>query len=271
MPSESARATAANKAAAPLAGRRILVTRAPHQASELAGCLRVLGAEPILLPTIEIAPPASYAALDTALADLNRFDLVAFTSANAVAAFADRAKHLGIPATPKRIAAVGPATARALEAIGLRADVVPPVFTAESLGETLRPEANGREVLLVLAEDTPPTLHNALAAASARVTIAAAYSNRIPAASLAAAGSLFAESTAWPDAIAFTSASTARNLAALLAATGTVLPPAIVRASIGPVTSRALAELGLPPQVEAAESTITALVDAVATHFAANR
>lgn len=261
----------AARSAQPLAGRRILVTRAPHQASGLADRLRSLGAEPILLPTIEIAPPASYTALDAALNDFARLDLVAFTSANAVAAFAERTKHLGIIAapTPKHIAAVGPATTKALEAIGLRADVTPPVFTAESLGETLRPEAAGREVLLILAEGAPPTLRNALTAAGAHVTVAAAYSNRIPAASLAAARTLFSNPTTWPDAIAFTSASTARNLAALLAASRIALPPSVVRASIGPVTSRALAELNLPPQVEARESTIPALVEALAVHFAA--
>lgn len=273
QPAESARTTSALEESAPLAGRRILVTRAPHQASDLADRLRALGAEPILLPTIEIAPPASWAALDSALVQIARFDLVAFTSANAVAAFADRAKHLGLaPAPiPKRIAAVGPATARALDAIGLRADITPPLFTAESLGETLRPEIAGREVLLILAEDAAPTLRDLLASAGARVTVVAAYSNRIPAASLTAARSLFLNPSSWPDAIAFTSASTARNLAALLAASAIALPPTIVRASIGPVTSEALRNLGLPPHVEARESTIPALADTLAAHFAATR
>lgn len=255
--------------AEPLAGRRILVTRAPHQASELADRLRALGAEPILIPTIEIAPPSSYTALDAALGNLARFDLVAFTSANAVSAFADRARHLGIEPAPKRIAAVGPATTKALEMIGLHADVIPPVFTAESLGETLRPEAGDRKVLVVLAEDAPPTLQNSLTSAGAHVTVAAAYSNRIPAASLTAVRTLFSEPSAWPDVIAFTSASTARNLAALLAASGTTLPHTIARASIGPVTSRALTELGLPPHTEAAESAIPALVDAITAHLTA--
>ena len=262
---------AAHGALPPLYGRRIVVLRAPHQASELADRLRALGAEPIPLPAIEIAPPASFAALDAALAQLAAFDLIAVTSANAVAAFTERARHLALaPArVPKRVAAVGPATARALDAIGLRADVVPPIFTAESLGKTLRPEAAGREVLLVLAEDAPSTLRDALISAGARVTVAAAYSNRIPVASLAGARTLFSDSGTYPAAIAFTSASTVRNLHALLVAVGIALPPAIVRASIGPVTSRVLSELGLPPQVEAAESTIPALVDALAAYFAA--
>jgi uroporphyrinogen-III synthase len=255
----------------PLAGRRILVTRAPHQASELADRLRALGAEPVLLPTIEITAPTSYAALDAALADLASFDLVVFTSANAVAALADRAKHLGIAPAPKRIAAVGPATSRALEAIGLSTAITPPVFTAESLGETLRPEASGCSILLVLAEDAPPTLRDALTAAGAHLTIAHAYSNRIPAASVTTARTLFSNPAFHPDAIAFTSASTARNLFALFATAGLSLPKTIVRASIGPVTSHALAELDFAPQVEARESTIPALVDALCAYFTANR
>jgi uroporphyrinogen-III synthase len=254
----------------PLTGRRILVTRAPHQASELADRLRALGAEPILIPAIEIGPPASYASLDDALARIASFDLVAFTSANAVAAFAERAQYLGLTPVPRRIAAVGPSTRKALEAIGLGADAMPPVFTAESLGETLRPEVNGRGVLLALAEDAPTTLRDALAAAGADVTVAAVYSNRIPAGSLDAVRKLFADRKNWPDAITFTSASTAINLAALLATTHLTMPDSVVRASIGPITSRALAELGLPPQVEAAESTIAALADALAAHFSAH-
>ncbi|HWG17725.1 MAG TPA: uroporphyrinogen-III synthase [Acidobacteriaceae bacterium] len=254
----------------PLVGKRILVTRAPHQASELADRLRALGAEIILIPTIEIGPPKSFAALDTALAQLATFDVIAFTSANAVSAFAERARHLGIGPKPKRIAAVGPSTAKAVEALGLRADIIPPVYTAESLGETLRPEASGRNVFVVLAEAAPTTLHDALVAAGARVTVAAAYSNRIPAVSLSAIHELFGNESHWPDAITFTSASTARNLTALVERAGAAVPHAVVRASIGPITTRALAELGLGPQVEAREGTIASLVDALAAHFSAH-
>lgn len=251
----------------PLQGRRILVTRAPHQASDLVDRLKALGATPVLLPTIEIGPPNSYAALDGALARLAEFDLIAFTSANGVDAFRQRAEELGLTVAPRPIAAVGPATARALESIGLRPDLMPPVFTAESLGHTLAPAASGRKMLLVLAADAPRTLKEILIAAGAEVTVAEAYANRIPDGSLAAAAALFAEGGNLPDAVTFTSASTAVNLAALLDAARLHLPEAVVRASIGPVTSRALRELGLPPHIEAAESTIPALVDAIHRYF----
>ncbi len=220
-----------------------------------------------MVPTIEIGPPSSFAALDAALAALAEFDLTAFTSANAVEAFHRRAVELGIAVVPRRIAVVGPATARVLSSVGLRADVMPATFTAEALGETLAPEAANRRVLLVLGEDAPGTLRAALEAAGAEVTVAAAYRNRIPEASLAAVTSLFADPPEYPDAVTFTSASTAGNLVALLAAAGLKLPDEVVRASIGPITSRALGELGLPPHLEAIESTIPALVNVIANHF----
>jgi uroporphyrinogen-III synthase len=254
-------------AALPLAGKRILITRAPHQASELADRLSGLGATPILIPTIEIGPPTSFAALDAALASLSDFDLVAFTSANAVHAFRERAEVLGLRPAPNRIAVVGPATARAVESMGLRVDVAPTTFTAESLAQTLLPEAPGRRMLLVLAEQAPATLETALIAGGAHVTVAAAYCNRIPTTSLSAVTALFAEPANYPDAVTFTSASTAGNLMALLEAAGLTLPATVIRASIGPITSRALRDLGLPPHLEAAESTISGLVTALAAHL----
>jgi uroporphyrinogen-III synthase len=251
----------------PLTDRRILITRAPRQASELADRLTDLGATPILVPTIEIGPPTSFAALDAALASLSSFDLVAFTSANAVEAFRQRAGLRGVEPRPKRIAVVGTATARALESIGLHADVIPPTFTAEALAETLLPEAAGRRILLILAEHAPATLRTALQAAGAHVTVAAAYGNRIPADSLAAIAAVFSDPAQVPDAVTFTSASTASNLLALLEAANLTLPASVIRASIGPITSRTLRDLGLPPHLEASEPTILALVAALAAHF----
>jgi uroporphyrinogen-III synthase len=251
----------------PLAERRVLITRAPHQASELADRLSALGAIPVLIPTIEIGPPASFEALDAAVAALASFDLVAFTSTNAVRAFQERAAAMGIAPLAKRIAVVGPATASAVETLGLRVDVMPSVFTGEALGQALLPEVRGERVLLVLAEYAPGILESVLKGGGAAVTVAAAYKNRIPGTSLSAVKSLFAERAGYPDAVTFTSASTAKNLAALLEAGGLTLPDTVMRASIGPITSRALVELGLPPHIEASEPTIPALVEAVAWHL----
>jgi uroporphyrinogen-III synthase len=273
-----------------LADRRILITRAPHQASALADELLRLGAVPILVPTIEIAPPTSFAALDVALGNLTAFDLVIFTSANAVDAFHRRAQLLSLIPKPKRVAVVGPSTARALQAIGLRANLIPPTYTAASLAATLAPEVSRQHILILLPEDpdhsspgapsiaalrdgwdanpSPSPLAAALTAAGATVTLAPAYRNRIPAESIAALCHLFSAPENYPNAITFTSASTALNLVALLNAAKLILPESVVRASIGPVTSHALRELNLPPHLEAASATIPALANSLAAYFA---
>ena len=255
----------------PLAGKRILITRAPHQASQMAERLRGLGASTILIPTIEIGPPSSFATLDTAITSLDDYQLIAFTSANAVHAFAERAKVLGTTISASRIAAVGPATARAVETIGLSVEVMPPKFTAESLAETLLPEARGANVLLVLAQDAPPTLERALTAGGAHVRTAIAYANRIPEASFLDITELMSDAARIPHAAMFTSASTAVNLVALLKAAGMTLPDAIARISIGPVTSTALRELGLPAHAEAKVATIDALLDTVSSYLLHHR
>jgi uroporphyrinogen-III synthase len=155
-----------------------------------------------------------------------------------------------------------------VEAIGLRVDVVPPVFTAESLAGTLAPEAGGRRFLLMLAEEAPTALRDRLERAGAtEVRVVAAYGNRVPEGSVAAVRELFGAAAAWPDAVTFTSASTARNLVGLLDAARLALPEAVVRASIGPVTSKALRELGLSPHVEAREASVVGLVVALVGYF----
>lgn len=252
----------------PLAGRRVLVTRAPHQASELADRLRQASAEPILIPTISIAEPHSFAALDAALACLDTYDWMIFTSANAVEAFHRRAQFHRITQLPHHIAAIGPATEHAARVVGLPVDLVPPTAVAESLAEQLAPHAAGKNFLLVRAAQARDVLPQALLQAGARVTIAEAYRNEIPLSSVAALRDLFASPFAYPDAVTFTSASTARNLASLLEEAGLSLPPGLILASIGPVTSAAMRELGLTPSVEAREASVTALVSALAEYFA---
>ena len=251
----------------PLAGRRVLITRAQTQASALAVKLAELGAEPILIPTIAILPPEDDVLLTQALAELDRFDWLIFTSANAVEVFAQRLER-GRP-HPK-IAAIGPATAQALAQHGLAVALMPESFVAESLAEALLPHAPGARMLLLRAAVARDHLPEALTSAGASVTIVEAYRTVVPAASVAALGELFADPTRYPDAVTFTSASTANNLADLLRVENRTLPAAIVRASIGPITSRAMRDLGWPPTVEARESTIPSLVEALAEHFKRN-
>jgi uroporphyrinogen-III synthase len=251
-----------------LANKRILVTRSRHQASDLAAQLEALGAIPILIPTIEIVPPASFSALDAALTCLRTYDWLLFTSANAVEAFHRRAQFNHITQLAKKVAVIGPATLRAANAIGLTVDLVPPQYVAESLAAALLPEAPGKSFLLVRAAEARDVLPETLTAAGATVTIAEAYRNQIPAGSIPALQQLFAQPETCPDAITFTSASTARNLFALLEAANLTLPESILRASMGPITSQTLRDLGHPPHLEAAEPTLPALIQSLATHFA---
>lgn len=235
---------------------RILVTRAPHQASELADRLRALGAEPVMIPTIEIAEPTSFAALDKAVAEISGFDWVVFTSANAVAPFASRLpRHGRLP----RMASIGPATSRALQSAGIAVDIVPPQAVAESLAQALAPHAGAARFLLVRAEKARDHLPEALTAAGGEVVDAPAYRNVVPPGSADALRVLFAAEP--PDAVTFTSSSSARNFFELLAEAGLALPPQVARASIGPVTSATLRELGYPPHTEADDSFVRALAE----------
>lgn len=251
----------------PLANRRILITRTRHQASDLAAQLEALGATTILIPTIEIVPPTSFAAIDAALTCLGTYDWLLFTSANAVEAFHRRAQFLHLTQLPKHIAVIGPATLNAANAIGLTVDLVPPRYVGESLAESLLPEARGKSFLLVRAAQARDTIPETLTAAGATVTIAEAYRNQLPTGSIQSLHKLFASPENYPDAITFTSASTARNLCALLESASLTLPPNITLASIGPITSEALRDLGHEPIIEAQEPTIPALVQSLVTYF----
>ena len=259
---------------------RVLITRAAHQSSELANHLRSLDVEPILIPLIELTDPASYSALDAALGILQEFHWLIFTSANAVEAFHRRLVQLkpdwtDASALAAKIAAIGLATARALEAFGLKPSLIPATAVAESFVEALLPYARQEDgaptrFLLVRAEAARDILPDALKAAGAEVTIAPAYRTIIPAESVSALRGLFAQREHWPDAITFTSSSTATNLFALLESAQITLPAGILRASIGAITSKTLRDAGYPPHLEAPEATTVALAEALLRYLQAN-
>jgi uroporphyrinogen-III synthase len=231
--------------------------------------LSELGLDPVVVPAIEIAPPASFDALDAALAGLSGFDWLIFTSANAVEAMQQRLGSVPslVPGRWPRIAVIGPATARAVEAIGLAADLVPPQAVAESLAEALlrdavRPGGSPRRFLLVRAEDARDVLPDELRAAGAQVAIAPAYRTVVAAGSADMIRGLFVDPAALA-AITFTSSSSARNLLALCEAAGVRLPLSALRISIGPITSETLRSLGYPPHAEAVGASVAALAQAV--------
>lgn len=248
----------------PLANRRILVTRTKAGASDLSDQLRLAGATVVIIPTIEIVPPHSYAPLDQALATLDEFEWVVFTSANAVDVFGVR-RPPGI--FPKNVAVIGPATARAIEKLGLSVALQPSRYVAEALAEALAPRVAGHSVLLIRAAEARDVLPQVLREAGAELTIADAYRNRVPSDSIPLIRETFSSPQHVPDVITFTSASTARNLMDLLHHAGIELPSGVLLASIGPITSLAMNELGLKPIIEAKEATIPALAQAICEHF----
>jgi uroporphyrinogen-III synthase len=276
----------------PLQNKRILITRTRHQASELAFELKALGAIPILIPTIEIISPETYAPLDAALAQLDRYDWLIFTSANAVEIFAQRVNLMHRPSAANheegdirakrehlslalrklpRIAVIGPATAKAVQGTGFPVDLIPPKYIAESLAASLTQYASNSKMLLVRAEQARDILPEALTAAGATVTIANAYRNQTPPDSIPALQKLFSNPANYPAAITFTSASTARNFVGLLEAANLILPTTISLASIGPITSQTLRDLGHPSTIEASEPTIPALVQSLLSHLSQSR
>jgi uroporphyrinogen III methyltransferase/synthase len=230
----------------PLFRRRIVVTRARTQASSLVEKLRALGAEPVELPTIEIADGAPLADLAGRLAT---YDWVVFTSVNAV----DRlfrelqdARAFG----PARVAAVGPGTAAALADRGIVADLQPPSAVAESLVQAF--PAGPGTVLLPQAADARPVVAEGVRAKGWDVDVVVAY-RTVPA--VPSPDALAAAAKA--DAIAFTSSSTVTSWLALDAP----LPPIV--ACIGPVTAATAAEHGVPVTIVAAEHTVDGLVVAL--------
>jgi len=248
----------------PLAGRRVLVTRALLQAGRLSEGLRALGAEPVEVPVLEIRPPKSYKPLDAALLDLDDYDWLILTSANTVRALAERVAALGIglgrPGSPK-VAAVGEATAAAARRAGFIVTFVPESYVAESLVEGLKGRAAGQKILLARAEVARDVIPDALLAAGAAVDVVDAYRNVLPEAAPELLRRALAERI---DAATLTSSSSATHLVEAARRAGVAWPFAGVAAvSIGPITSQTLRELGWEPAVEARPSDIPGLISAV--------
>ncbi len=255
----------------PLAGWRVLVTRTRQQSSTLAEALRAEGAQPVLLPAIEIARRAEPDAVRAAIEALRAaaYQWVAFTSANAVEAWFDLVRDEGEDArlfAGAGIAAVGTATERTLEARGLSADLVPSRASGDGVADALIADSVERARILVpRAERADPALVERLRAAGATVDEVTLYLAAPPAAPppevLAAvrAGEI--------DAVTFTSSSTVRNLAALLAGDLEALSGAVV-ACIGPQTAEAAVEAGLAPHVVADEPSVDGLVGALRRYAA---
>lgn len=249
--------------ALPLAGRRILVTRAAQQAGKLSDGLRELGAIPVEVPVLEIAPPVSFAALDAALRQIGRYDWIIFTSANTVAGLKGRGEEIGVAvAASANVAAVGTATATAAREAGWNVTLIPETFVAEGLVASLqKQEIRGKRVLLARAEVARDVIPDALRAAGAIVDVVDAYRNVIPADAPTQLRRALVEGL---DAATFTSSSSVTHLADAARAANLGFPFAGVAAvSIGRVTSATLRAAGWEPAAEADPHDIPGLIAAI--------
>jgi uroporphyrinogen-III synthase len=255
----------------PLAGKRVVVTRALAQSQSLVDALREAGAEPVLLPLVGVAPADNPAELDACLRNGGQFDWVFFTSQNALRAVQQRCAALKLALqkvfAEVKIAAVGPATAQALIAAGLPVNYISRVHNGVALAEELATEVRRKRVFLPRSDRANPELIAVLKRHGAQVTPVAAYKTVSQNSdSPESPDSLFRGGA---DAVLFFSPSAAHHLRDLLGAQRfRDLSRQSVFVAIGPVSENALKTEGVDRILLAADTTIAAAVAALAEYFA---
>lgn len=254
----------------PLAGKKILVTRAGAQAYGLVERIAKAGGEVIELPTIEIQPPESFAALDAAVKDIERYDWLIFTSVNSVAPFLERLRIGGKAVQSVRslqIGAIGPETAKRLASAGVTASLVPERYQAEGILDAIKPEAvKGRRVLIPRAAEAREILPETLRAWGAAVDVVIAYRTELPDVDTAPLAELLRRRKI--DVITFTSSSTVKNFVRLFGGRnlGEIVGDSVI-ACIGPITAGTAEQAGGRPEIVAAEYTINGLTRAIIAHY----
>jgi uroporphyrinogen III methyltransferase / synthase len=253
-----------------LEGRRIVITRAAEQSSDLRARLEELGAEVDSLPLVRFLESKDTADLDRAIRSLDEFDWIIFTSANAVTFFLGRCRALESSPNMGRtkIAAVGTATRVALEKQGLQASFVPAEFSGAGLAAELSGVISGKSVLLPRSDRASEELPSALCKAGAKVTEVIAYVTAGPEAFDCNLVDAIRDGRV--DAVAFFSPSAFREFQKLM---GADLPvkydSRVALAAVGPVTAGAIRGTGLPVAIEADEATTASLVEGLERHFSA--
>ena len=255
----------------PLLGKRIVVTRAREQASDLVKRLADLGAECLQYPTINVIPAPDITPLDDAINRLSTYDWIVFTSVNGVKFFFERLFELDQDVralNSLQTAAIGPVTSQRLLEFGLKSDIIPQNYRAEAVVEAFRREnLLGKKVLLPRAAEARPVLPVELRKMGAAVDEVTTYLTE----KVVDGADLLIEQLTDKriDLITFTSSSTVRNFKALL-------PPhnfkdlldGVTIASIGPITTDTASELGFDVHITARTYTIAGLCDAIVKHYA---
>lgn len=253
----------------PLSGKRIIVTRARAQASELIDLLEDYGAECLQCPTIAIREMEDYTGLDGAVAEIESYHWIIFTSVNGVEYFYQRLYHAGKDSralSKAKIAAIGSQTAAALAEKGIRADLIPAEFRAEGVLAAFDPQLQGTRVLIPRALEARETLPEELTRRGAFVNVVPAY--RTVMADKETAGLREMLHARRVDAVTFTSSSTVKNFLAMLAGENVQeLLAGVTLAAIGPITTATAQEAGLEIRVVAEEYTIKGLADALVNAF----
>lgn len=244
----------------PLFGQSILVTRPAGQANDLVASFEEQGAAVHVQPAIQIEPLDSWTLLDNAIDELPTFDWLVFSSANGVRHLFQRLFELDLDLrvlAGVRIAAIGPGTAGELAQFHLRADLLPDQFRAESLAAALSEDAKGKNFLLIRASRGREVLAEQINAAGGRVQQVVAYNSRDVAQPEAEISAMLSESRC--DWVTVTSSAIARSLAQMF---GQSLKNCRL-ASISPITSATLRQLGYEPATEAVTYTMDGVVEAI--------
>jgi len=254
-----------------LAGKRIVITRAALQSVALAKVLAELGAIPVVLPLVEFGEPEDFGPLDAAIAKLDQFDWIIFTSGQAVRAFVARSMDLGASLNPAgsklRIAAVGPVSAEAVRQKGIHVEYVARTHSGVGLANELGERLRSRSVLLPRSDRANPDLPAALKTHGAEVTEVVTYRTLQP--GEVDRQKLGRISAGEADAVLFFSPSAVQNFAELVGAEHFLgLQNGLAITAVGPVTAEALRKSKVERIVVAADTTSEAVVQALENHFA---
>lgn len=251
--------------------KRIVITRARHQAGELANLLQAKGAEPLFYPCIAILPPEDTRELDSSLKKANQdyFDWIVFTSANTVYTIANRLKELSLSLSElnnTKIAAIGPATKMAVQDyLKLTVDLMPKEYVAEALVEVLLPAA-GEKIFLPQSNLARPILGEMLTTTGAEVIAVSAYFTKIGTGGFDLQAGLVKNEI---DTVTFTSSSSVQNFIDRLKneEIDIALFDGICIACMGPITTETARKAGLLVSVMTTENTIHNLVSQLTEYF----
>jgi uroporphyrinogen-III synthase len=255
----------------PLAGKRVVVTRALEQSQSLVEALREVSAEPVLLPLVAFAPADNPAELDVCLKNGAQFDWVFFTSQNALRAVQQRCAALELALAQVfagvKIAAVGPATAEAVTAAGLPVNFISRIHNGVALAQEFASEAKGKHVFLPRSDRANPELIEVLKRNAAKVTPVVAYKTISP--SLDSPETQETLLRVDPDAVLFFSPSAVHHLRDLLGwQRFRDLSTKSVFVAIGPVTENALKVEGIDRILLSADTRVAAAITTLSDYFA---